>query len=446
MKSMQQVLAGLALLAVVGAAFLVAPSPAAADSNTPPATPSGVSLTRADGTVTASWPAVSGATKYHVTYSSDHKQSWAAVSSNHAGTGITISGADNGKTYYVAVRAGNDAGWSGWRNSSGIGPYTPDPTPTPTPAPTPPSTPSSVTVTRGDGTVTADWPAVSGATKHHVVYSDNGKQSWTAASVNHAGTSITINGADNSKTYYVAVRAGNAAGWSGWRNSSPSGPYTSEPPPTPPATPSSVTVTRGDGTITASWPAVSGATKHHVVYSYNAKQSWTAASVNHTGTSITISGANNGKTYHVAVRAGNDAGWSGWRVSAASEPEDQPGIIVQDTSGNAITVLSVPEGGEASYQVKLASQPEGYVEVCIGLSVRDRNDADITFKGQGSGVVAIKVPFTPQNWNTAQTVTLVAAEDEDAVNGVRDVINDTRDFVEYFSGAVWLAATEVDND
>ena len=103
--------------------------------------PASVTLTRADGTVTASWPAVSGATKYHVTYSSDNRQNWTAASDNHAGTSITISGADNAKSYsyIVAVRAGNDSGqWSGWRNSDAIAPFV-----------TPPSAPSSVTVTRG---------------------------------------------------------------------------------------------------------------------------------------------------------------------------------------------------------------------------------------------------------------------------------------------------------
>ena len=94
---------------------------------------------------------------------------------------------------------------------------------------------------------------------------------------------------------------------------------------------------------------------------------------------------------------------------------------MQDSSGNAITALSVPEGGEASYQVKLASQPEQDVELCIGLSVRDNNDADITFKGEASDVVALKLTFTPANWNTPQTVTLVAAEDNDYVNGARDL-------------------------
>ena len=432
-----------ALLALVAAllaaallfAYVGVPMAAAQSS---PATPASVTLTRADGTVTASWPAAAGATKYHVTYSSDGRQSWTAASDGHAGTSITITGADNSKSYVVAVRAGNDfGGWSGWRNSAAIAPFIQAP-----------ATPSSVTVTRADGTVTASGYAVSNAAKYHITYSSNGGYSWTAASGNHTETSITITGADNSKSYIVAVRAGNGAGWSGWRNSAPAGPYTPPPPPptTPPGKPSSVTLTRDDGTVTASWPAVSGATKYHVTYSADGKRSWTAASGNHTGTTITIN-ANDGKSYVVAVRAGNSAGWGGWTNSAAIAPTDTPGVIVQDTSGNAITALSVPEGGEASFQVKLASQPAlQYVEICIGLSVRDRNDSSITFKDEATSVVAIKVPFTPDNWNTAQTVTLVAAEDDDDVDGVRDVISDTRDFVEYFSGAVWMAVTEIDND
>ena len=432
------------MAALLGAALLIAYAGVPlAEAQSPPGTPSSVSLTRADGTVTASWPAVSGATKYHVTYSSDGKQSWSAASDSHTSNSITFN-ADNGKWYIVGVRAGNGAEqWSGWRNSPSIGPYTPpdpDPTPTPTPAPNPPGTPSSVTVTRGDGTVSADWPDVSGATKYHVTYSTDNRQSWSHATSSRPYSDITINNTDNAKTYIVAVRAGNSAGWGGWRNSDPAGPYV-----TTPSAPASVTVTRGDGTITASWDAPAGATKYHVTYSANGKRTWTAASDNHTSSSITIT-ANNGKTYHVAVRAGNSAGWSGWRNSAASAPTATPGIIVQDSSGNAITSLTVPEGGEATYQVKLASKPDAYVEICIGLSVRDRNDGSITFKDEPAGTVAIKVPFTPENWNTAQTVTLVAAEDDDSDNGVRDVINDTRDFVEYFSGAVWLEVTEIDND
>ena len=107
-----------------------------------PGTPSQVTVTRADGALQASWPAVDGATSYHITYSSDGKRSWSLAALHHPGSSITIGGVDNGSTYVVGVRARNAAGDSGWRNSAPAGPFappkrTPAPTPTPTPTPTP---------------------------------------------------------------------------------------------------------------------------------------------------------------------------------------------------------------------------------------------------------------------------------------------------------------------
>ena len=314
-------------------------------------------------------------------------------------------------------------------------------------AQSPPGPVSSVSLSRADGTLTASWDAVPGATKYHVTYSSNGGASWSLAALDHTENSITFS-ADNAKTYIVGARAGNDHGWSGWVNSPPAGPYT----PTPPGTPSSVTITRADGSLTATWPAPAGATSYHVTYSDNDKQSWQLAALDHPADadgdgneSITIS-ADNAKTYVVGVRAKNSDGGSNWRNSPAAGPYTPPtprGIIVQDSSGNAITALSVPEGGEASYQVKLTTAPSEDVEVCIGLSVRDNNDPDITFKGEASDVAALKLTFTPSNWNTAQTVTLVAAEDNDYLDGARDVTHDARD---WYGGRVDWTATEVDND
>ena len=82
-----------------------------------------------------------------------------------------------------------------------------------------PGTPSSVTVTRNDGTLTATWPAVAGATSYHVTYSADGGYSWSLAALNHPDASITISPVTNSAAYLVAVRARNAHGDSGWRNS-----------------------------------------------------------------------------------------------------------------------------------------------------------------------------------------------------------------------------------
>ena len=238
-----------------------------------------------------------------------------------------------------------------------------------------------------------------------------------------------------------------------WRNSDPAGPYVPQQPPNAVA---SVAVTRADGSLTASWDAVDGATKHHVTYTTDNGASWSLAALEHPSNSITFD-VNNADTYIVGVRAGNDGGWSTvWVNSPASGPYTPPtpeptptpaparGIVVQDSGGNPITALSIPEGGEVSYRVKLTAAPTEDVEVCIGLSVRDNDDSDITFKGEASDVVSLKLTFTPGNWSTAQTVTLVAAEDDaDDVNGARDVTHDAR---EYYSGKVDITATEVDND
>ena len=306
-------------------------------------------------------------------------------------------------------------------------------------AQSPPDSVSGVSVSRADGSVSASWTAPAGASKYHVTYSTDNKQSWSLAAFDHAANSVTISDADNAKTYIVGIRAGNDAGWSGWINSAPAGPYT---PPQPPAAVGGVSVSRADGSVSASWTAPAGASKYHVTYSTDNKQSWSLAAFDHAANSVTISGADNAKTYVVGVRAGNDAGWSGWINSAPAGPYT-PGLIVQDTDGNAVTSLSVPEGGESSHQVKLATQPAQNVDVCVALSVRGNKDSDITFKGEAGDVVAIKLTFTPENWNTPQTVTIVAAEDDDDLNGARDVGHDART---YYSGNINLTATEVDND
>ena len=185
-----------------------------------------------------------------------------------------------------------------------------------------------------------------------MTYSANGGASWSLAALDHAGTSITFN-VTNSATYLVGVRAKNASGGSGWRNSAPAGPYTPPSPPPPPATVSSVSVERADGTLTASWDASSGATSYHVTYTDNGAQSWQLAAYGHASTSITIAVAN-GATYIVGVRAKNEAGGSNWRNSAAagpytppSEPPARPSGLTA-TAGDERVTLSWDDPADAS--------------------------------------------------------------------------------------------------
>ena len=281
---------------------------------TPPATPSAITVTRADGTLTATWDAIDTATSYHITYSTNNGASWHLAAINHPDNTITINNATNTATYIIGVRARNSAGDSGWRNSPPAAPYTPPP------STTPPATPSAITVTRADGTLTATWPAVDTATSYHITYSTNGGASWHLAAFNHPDNTITINNATNTATYIIAARARNAAGYSAWRNSPPAPPYEPPPPTTPPATPSAITVTRADGTLTATWPAVDTATSYHITYSTNGGASWHLAAFNHPDNTITINNATNTATYIIAARARNAAGYSAWRNSPPAPP------------------------------------------------------------------------------------------------------------------------------
>ena len=92
-------------------------------------------------------------------------------------------------------------------------------------------------------------------------------------------------------------------------------------------------------------------------------------------------------------------------------------VMVTDDDTSGVTVsketLAVPEGGEATYTVVLDSQPTG--------------DVAVTLDG-ASGDVSVEMPppiqtealttgprltFTTSNWDTPQTVTVAAAEDDD---------------------------------
>ena len=333
-------------------------------ANSPPTTPASVSLTRADGTLTASGYAVSDATKYHVTYSDDGGGSWSLASDNHAGTSITINGVDDAKAYIVGVRAGNASGWSGWRNSPSINAIGQS---------SPPSTPSTVTVTREDGTLIASGYSVSGATKYHVTYRANGEGNWRLASNNHTGTSITITGVNNAKTYVVGVRAGNASGWSGWRNSASIQPA--------PAAPSVVNVKRGHRELVVSGYAVPGATKYYIIYKAS-DGDWLPAALDTANTTTTINrSVHKDKTYIVAVRAGNGNGWSGWRISKSIPPlpstPSTPSAVTVTRAAGTLTASTPVVAGVTKYHVTYSSDGGG----SWSLAAYNHTSASITISG-----------------------------------------------------------------
>ena len=83
---------------------------------------------------------------------------------------------------------------------------------------------------------------------------------------------------------------------------------------------------------------------------------------------------------------------------AAQQPTLQVGV------SSSTQTLTVPEGGSNSYALVLSSRPTG--DVAIGVTLPAGTDLTLD---------KTSLTFTVDNWDTAQTVTVTAAEDDDGV-------------------------------
>ena len=197
------------LLSLIFTLFLSLP-PRTVDANSAPSTPNTVSVKHKGTSLDVSWDAPAGATKYHITYSSDGKQSWSSAKGpgdNYSQNSITITGAESDKTYVVGVRAGNQHGWSGWRNS----------------APAAPGAPAAVSNFWADRPYCGNhfkvrWQRVSGATGYDLNISYDGKASWHRLMTNKNNNAWQFSQWNREKTYWFAIRAVNAHGASSWKN------------------------------------------------------------------------------------------------------------------------------------------------------------------------------------------------------------------------------------
>ena len=98
------------------------------------------------------------------------------------------------------------------------------------------------------------------------------------------------------------------------------------------------------------------------------------------------------------VAGGDYASFAASSVAVTVNDNDTPGVTVSPLS------LTVGEGGTDTYTVVLNTQPSGDVTVAIVS-----NNTDVTASSSS-------LTFTATSWDTAQTVTVTAGEDDDAAN------------------------------
>ena len=144
-------------------------------------------------------------------------------------------------------------------------------------------------------------------------------------------------------------------------------------------------------------------------------------------TTLTFSPSNWDTAQTVTVRAAqdadavNDAASITHAVVAASSADEFDAVSVggvsvsvadDDTAGVSVseTTLTVAEGNSSTYTVVLDAQPAS--DVVIGVTASGSPDVTVD---------QTTLTFSPSNWDTAQTVTVSAAQDADAVNDAASI-------------------------
>ena len=171
---------------------------------------------------------------------------------------------------------------------------------------------------------------------------------------------------------------------------------------------------------------------------------------------LTFSPSNWDTAQTVTVRAAqdadavNDAASITHAVVAASSADEFDAVSVagvavtvadDDTAGVSVseTTLTVAEGNSSTYTVVLDAQPAS--DVVIGVTISGSPDVTVD---------RATLTFSPSNWDTAQTVTVRAAQDADAVNDAASIthaVDASRSADEYDAVSVaGVAVTVADDD
>ncbi len=103
-------------------------------------------------------------------------------------------------------------------------------------------------------------------------------------------------------------------------------------------------------------------------------------------------------TLGLAASGGGYDGING-RVSVDVTDNDTPGLVLSKPS------LTIQEGGSRDYTVRLATQPTETVVISV-----------TTHEGASLTLSPSRLTFTGSTWDTAQTVTVTAPDDDDATN------------------------------
>ena len=296
----------------------------------------------------------------------------------------------------------------------------------------------------GETRIRLTWTASSNASSYHVEHSTDGA-TWDSERTRHTGTCsvggqtlpcYTDSGLLSGTTHWYRVagvnRSGAAGEWSG-----PVSATTDGDPTEPPGQPQDLRITSVSGRqVSLSWdPPQDDGGSRVTGYEYMAESACVHDPGNicqvikptrTSGTSATVTVPNVKGQYEFSVRALNAAGAGWWTQSVNQhiDPQRTWRVTLSPSS------LRVDEGGEATYRVRLTSDPGRPVMVALWWD----GDPDV---GNTLSYQQFKwlLPSNYQNpdiyldpeftgpWNVGVTITVTADEDADSENGTAEIHN-----------------------
>ncbi|MEO7101160.1 MAG: LamG-like jellyroll fold domain-containing protein [Luteolibacter sp.] len=236
--------------------------------------------------------------------------------------------------------------------------------------------PTNLAATPGETQIALNWSAVSGATGYNVKrgYVSGGPYTVLGPVT---GTSYTDTSLAIGSPYYYVVST--VSGVAESVNSAEAGATTMPPP----AAPSGLTATAGNGQVALTWTASPGAASYQVKRSPSPGGSYAIVASGLTGTSFTDTGRTNGTPYYYVVSAVNPAGESPNSGQASATPlppvPSAPATLTAAPGNATVSLAWSAASGADSYSVKRATVTGGpYTVVASGITATSYSDTGVT--------------------------------------------------------------------
>jgi fibronectin type 3 domain-containing protein len=283
-----------------------------------------------------------------------------------------------------------------------------------------PAAPGSVAATAAPGQVTLTWAASSGASSYDVYWATAPGVTVGSDKVAAVSSGWVHTGRTNGATYYYRVAAVNSGGAS---------PLSSEvsamPQVPPPGAPAGLGATAGDGQVTLTWTAATGAASYTLYWSTAAGVTTASTKVTGVSSGYVHAGRANGTACFYRVSAVNAGGESGLSNEASATPQvplpGAPTGLVATAGNGQVTLTWSGVLGPATYNLywssaagvtassaKIAPVASGYVHASLanGSAYYYRVSA---VNAGGEGALSPEVTATPQPPAPAKPVVTVAA-------------------------------------